>query len=175
MVPDRQGERDVTAGYDIGLATEGDFEGIVNLQDRNQPDRGGTLAARFSRAWFEAAAAAMPVVVARYEGRVVGYLVSSPVSAYADVPVVQAMLAAYSGMPGAYVYGPICIEETERGRGLAGAMFAELRAQLPGQEGVLFIRRDNAASLKAHARIGMREVAGFTHGGAAFAVLSYVG
>jgi hypothetical protein len=147
----------VTAGYDIGLATEGDFEGILNLQDRNHPDRGGTLSARFCRTWFEAAAA-MPVVVARREGRVVGYLVSSPVSAYAvsspvsayaDVPVVQAMLAAYSGMPGAYVYGPICIEETERGRGLAGAMFAELRAQLPGQEGVLFIRRDNAASLKS--------------------------
>jgi L-amino acid N-acyltransferase YncA len=175
MTPPRQGERDVTAGYDIGLATEGDFEGILNLQDRNQPDRGGTLSARFSRAWFEAAAAAMPVVVARREGRVVGYLVSSPVSAYADVPVVQAMLAAYSGMPGAYVYGPICIEETERGRGLAGAMFAELRAQLPGQEGVLFIRRNNAASLKAHVRMGMREVAEFTHGGTAFVVLSYIG
>ena len=46
---------------------------------------------------------------------------------------------------------------------------------MPGREGVLFIRRDNAASLKAHARMGMREVAGFTHGGAAFTVLSYLG
>jgi L-amino acid N-acyltransferase YncA len=165
----------MTAGYDIGLATEGDIEGILDLQDRNQPDRGGTLSARFSRAWFEAAIAAMPVVVARREGRVVGYLVSSPLAAYAEVPVVRAMLAAYGGTPGAYVYGPICVEEAERGRGLAGAMFAELRAWLPGREGVLFIRRDNAASLKAHARMGMREVAEFTHGGAAFAVLSYVG
>jgi L-amino acid N-acyltransferase YncA len=165
----------MTAGYDIGLAAEDDIEGILELQDRNQPDRGGTLSARFPRAWFEAAIAAMPVVVARREGRVVGYLVSSPLAAYADVPVVQAMLAAYGGAPGAYVYGPIWVEEAERGRGLAGAMFAELRARLPGREGVLFIRRDNAASLKAHARMGMREVAEFTHGGAAFAVLSYVG
>jgi L-amino acid N-acyltransferase YncA len=54
-------------------------------------------------------------------------------------------------------------------------VFAALRARLPGREGVLFIRRDNAASLKAHARMGMREVAEFTHGGAVFAVLSYVG
>ena len=54
-------------------------------------------------------------------------------------------------------------------------MFGELRRRLPGREGVLFIRRDNAASLSAHARMGMREVAGFTHGGAAFAVLAYVG
>jgi L-amino acid N-acyltransferase YncA len=163
----------VTAGYNIGLATEADIEGILGLQDRNQPDRGGTLSARFSRAWFETALAAMPVVVARCERRVVGYLVSSPLAAYADVPVVQAMLTAYSGTPDAYVYGPICIEETERGRGLAGAMFAELRARLPRREGVLFIRRDNAASLKAHVRMGMREVAEFTHGGIAFVVLSY--
>jgi predicted GNAT family acetyltransferase len=85
------------------------------------------------------------------------------------------MLAAYGGAPSAYVYGPICVEGAERGRGRAGAMLAELRARLPGREGVLFIRHDNAASLKAHARMGMREVAEFTHGGAAFAVLSYVG
>jgi L-amino acid N-acyltransferase YncA len=166
---------DVTAGYGIALAAEGDIEGILDLQDRNQPDRGGTLSARFSRGWFETALAAMPVIAARREGRVVGYLVSSPLSAYADVPVVQAMLAAYSGAAGAYVYGPICVEKVERRRGLAGAMFAELRAQLRGREGVLFIRRDNAASLKAHACMGMREVAGFTHGAAKFVVLSYIG
>ena len=53
-------------------------------------------------------------------------------------------------------------------------MFAELRQLLPEREGVLFIRRDNPASLRAHARMGMREVAEFTHGGAAFAVLSYI-
>ena len=40
---------------------------------------------------------------------------------------------------------------------------------------MLFIRRDNAASLRVHARMGMREVAKFAHGGAAMAVLAYVG
>jgi hypothetical protein len=54
-------------------------------------------------------------------------------------------------------------------------MFAALRARLPGREGVLFIRRDNAASLRAHEKMGMREVAGFAHGGAEMAVLAYVG
>ena len=44
-----------------------------------------------------------------------------------------------------------------------------------GREGVLLIRRDNAASLRAHAWMGMREVAGSTHGGAEMAVLAYVG
>ena len=53
--------------------------------------------------------------------------------------------------------------------------FAAARARLPGREGVLFVRRDNAASLRARTRMGMREVAGFAHGGAKTAVLAYVG
>jgi hypothetical protein len=51
-------------------------------------------------------------------------------------------------------------------------MFAELRARLPGREGVLFIRRDNVASLQAHTRMGMREVTGFEHNDTTFVVLS---
>ncbi len=54
-------------------------------------------------------------------------------------------------------------------------MFAALRARLPGREGVLLIRRDNEASVRAHAKMGMSEVAGFTHDDMDFAVLSYVG
>ena len=161
--------------YEIGSATVDDINAILDLQERNLAYRGGTLSARLSQAWFEAAVTAMPVIVARQAGRVVGYLVSSPLEAYAEVPVVQAMLQAYRGAPDAYVYGPICVDKTERGRGVAGAMFAALRARLPGREGVLFIRRDNEASLKTHAKMGIREVAGFKYDGNDFAVLSYVG
>ncbi len=161
--------------YEIGSATVDDISAILDLQERNLAHRGGTLSARLSRSWFEAAITTMPVIVARRAGWVVGYLVSSPLEAYAEVPVVQAMLQAYRGAPDAYVYGPICVEKTERGRGVAGAMFAALRARLPGREGVLFIRRDNEASLKAHAKMGIREVAGFKYDGNDFAVLSYVG
>ena len=54
-------------------------------------------------------------------------------------------------------------------------MFTALRQQLPGREGIAFIRRDNAASLRAHRRMGMREVAEFDHNGAAHVVIAYVG
>ena len=103
-------------GCEVTLTKRGDVEGILELQERNQPHQGGTLSARFPHAWFEAAIAAMPVVVVRRNGRVVGYLVSSPITAHTDVPVVQAMLSAYRGAPDAYVYGPICVGEGERGR-----------------------------------------------------------
>jgi GNAT superfamily N-acetyltransferase len=87
---------------------------------------------------------------------VIGDLVSSPVAAHAEVPAVRAMLQAYRGASDAYVYGPICVEEPERGRGVADAMVAALRARLPRREGILFIRRDNDSSLRVHARMGMR-------------------
>ena len=69
----------------------------------------------------------------------------------------------------------MCVAEEAGVGGLAADMFAARRARVPGREGVLFIRRDNAASLRAHARMGMREVAEFAHGGAEMAVLAYVG
>jgi len=54
-------------------------------------------------------------------------------------------------------------------------MFKELRALEPGREGILFIRGGNAASLRAHARMGMREAAKFHFNGFDFAVFSYIG
>jgi L-amino acid N-acyltransferase YncA len=160
---------------EIRLATAVDVDAIVELQDANLLGRGGALSAAFSRAWFATAMVQMPVMVACRDGRVVGFLVSSPFAAHADVPIVQAMLRAYPGGAGAYLYGPICVAESERGRGLAARLFTALRKELRGREGILFIRRDNAASLGAHAKMGMREVAEFHHGGIAHVVLSYVG
>ena len=72
-------------------------------------------------------------------------------------------------------YGPICVSEEERGKGLAQAMLAELRRREPGREGILFIRRDNPASLRAHAKMGMREMADFVFDGKDYVALSYIG
>jgi RimJ/RimL family protein N-acetyltransferase len=93
----------------------------------------------------------------------------------ADVPIISTMFDAYAGAANAYVYGPICVATEERGKGLAQAMFSELRRHAPAREGILFIRRDNLASLRAHAKMGMREVADFRFGRNEFAVLSYLG
>ena len=100
---------------------------------------------------------------------------NSPREMNDDVPIIRAMLDAYPGAPDAYVYGPICVSEDERGKGLAQEMVAELRQLEPGREGVLFIRRDNPASLRAHTKMGMREVADFVFDGTDYVVLSYVG
>ena len=56
---------------------------------------------------------------------------------------------------------------------LATALFAELRERLPERECVAFVRRDNAASLRAHLKMGMKDVASFEHDGVAHAVLAF--
>ena len=160
---------------DIGNATEVDLDGILELQEVNQMTRGGTLSARLSRERMAAMMNAMPLIVAHGDGRITGFLMTTTREMNADLPIVQAMFAAYQGAADAYVYGPICVEVAERGKGVAQAMFTELRRLEPGREGILFIRRDNAASLRAHARMGMREVAEFQFNGFDFAVFSYVG
>jgi hypothetical protein len=67
------------------------------------------------------------------------------------------------------------VAESERGHGLASRLFATVRTHLPGCEAVTFIRRDNAASLQAHLRMGMKEVAEFVHGNGGYAVLTFKG
>ena len=54
-------------------------------------------------------------------------------------------------------------------------MFDELKRLLPAREGILFIRRDNQASLRAHSKMGMDEVAEFEFEGKKLAVFSYIG
>ena len=160
---------------DISRATEIDLDGIMELQTANQPERGGTLSASLPRSRIAKMMRAMPLIVARCSGRITGFLMTSTREMNADVPIIRAMLAAYPGAADAYVYGPICVSAEERGRGLAQAMFAELQRLLPGREGILFIRRDNPASLRAHAKMGMHEVASSVFDGNDYVALSYVG
>jgi hypothetical protein len=49
----------------------------------------------------------------------------------------------------------------------------ERGATLPERECVAFVRRDNAASLRAHLKMGMKDVASFEHDGVAHAVLAF--
>jgi predicted GNAT superfamily acetyltransferase len=164
-----------SACIEIGLATADDIAGILDLQECNLRKNGGALSVPLSRAWLAAAIDGMPIVVARRDGRIVGYVVSSSLADQSSDPILDGMLKAYPGAPGSYVYGPICVAESERGQGIARAMFEELRAQLRGREGFTFIRADNTVSRRVHAGMGMREAAEFVVNGVGYVVVAYVG
>jgi hypothetical protein len=164
-----------TNSIDIVPATERDLDTMLALQELNQPELGGTLSARLSRAQLEAMLRDLPLIVSRRGDTLVGYLLAASKTTVATVPVVRAMLAAYGGRPDSYVYGPIVVAQSERGRGLAQRLFEALRSRLPGREGILFIRAENAASFRAHEKMGVVPRATFRHNGHDFIVLSYEG
>jgi len=150
-----------STSYFVNLAQATDIDAITVLLQANAPSQGGSLTGEFSR----------DEVAGMADGPVVGVLFSAA-PATAQASVILAMLAAYAASDNAYVYGPVCIAESERGQGLLALLYAAMREQHGGAEAVLFIRRDNPGSLRAHERLGMREVAAFVFDGAQFAVYS---
>ncbi len=160
---------------EIGAAREADAPGIHALMQPNLAANGGSLSANLSLEQIAGMLAAMPMVVARRGDEVLGFLLTCSAEDGRAIPILKAMLEAYPGAPGAYVYGPICVATEQRGQGIAQAMFAALRGLLPGREGILFVRADNEASLRAHARMAMREVARFHFRSAEHVVFAYTG
>ncbi len=159
----------------IGIcrATLADIDGILALQDANQPENGGRLSARLPRAAIKSMISIMPVIVARRAETVVGFLMISSARMNAGVPIIKAMQARYPMTSDEIIYGPICVSAEERGRGLAARLYAELGRLQPGLRFVLFIRRDNEASIKAHIKLGMHEMGEFDFDGASHLILSH--
>ena len=153
-------------------ATRDDVERISALLMANAADRGGMLVGDWSVGVVrDCIAAGQLIIVARDGPHLLGVLFTSE-KVRASAPPVLAMLTAWPGSVDAYVYGPVCIDQAARGRGVLEALYAELVARQPGREAILFIKADNARSLRAHARLGMVPVARFTLGGEVFIVLS---
>ena len=125
--PSRRGDDVAGSAYEIGLATRADIVGILELQEPNLRENGGALSVRFTAEDLEASLRDTPILVARRSGRIVGYLLSSSKAAQAHVPIVQAMLSAYPGERDAYVYGPICVAESERWQDLPAELILALR------------------------------------------------
>jgi predicted GNAT superfamily acetyltransferase len=117
---------------EIALATRDDIEGILDLQEQNLLVRGGLLSVRLPGAFIEAVLDDLPQIVARRNGKIIGYLLAGSRGVHTQTPVIQTMFRAYPGSNDAYVYGPICVAESERGRGLATALFRRIARAAAG-------------------------------------------
>lgn len=155
------------------LAGPSDAESISALLTANTGARGGMLQGQWPLDVIATRISnAQPIVIATgVDDKLLGALLTSEIG-YDDAPPVRAMLKAWPGRSDAYVYGPVCVSAAARGLGVLNALYAKLQATFPGREAILFIRADNPRSLKAHLRLGMREVARYVLGGEDFIVLS---
>jgi GNAT superfamily N-acetyltransferase len=151
------------ADYDISLGRTDDIPGILALQEINLAERGGSLSVRQTADWFRHAILETSLVVGRRERTLVGYVLGTALTANAHVMIIQTMLRVFPPPPDCYFYGPVCVAETERGKGLAGALFAALQERMGGRPAMTFVRADNNSSLRAHRKMGMRELGPFAH------------
>lgn len=160
---------------EIKVATAVELAGILKLQSENQTAQGGTLSGGMSQNEIEEMMKDMPQIVAVVDNQVVGFLLttSQERSKKQNIPIVEAMLTSYAGNTDSYIYGPVCVSQTQRGKGLAQLMFKELLYQEPNREGILFIRSDNEASLIAHEKMGIKKVADFNFNNNEFYVFAY--
>jgi L-amino acid N-acyltransferase YncA len=160
----------------IKLATINDLDGIIKLQNANQVSQGGTLSGELTRNQIQEMISDMPQIIATINNEIVGFLLttSQTVNRNRKVPIVDAMSGSYTGSADWYIYGPICVSQTQRGKGLAQLMFEELLKLEPNRQGILFIKSDNLASLKAHEKMGIQKVSSFHFNDADFDVYAYL-
>ncbi|MGB6560011.1 MAG: GNAT family N-acetyltransferase, partial [Pseudolabrys sp.] len=94
-------------------------------------------------------------------------------AAQAHVAIIQTMLRSFPPPADCYLYGPVCVAQTERGKGLAAAMFKTLQKYKDGRPAMAFVRADNEVSLRAHDKMGMERLGTFVNDTVPYIALRY--
>jgi hypothetical protein len=177
---------------EIRRAAPEDYPGILELQSANylenlaaEEREGGFLSAEFTLSQIATMAEDLGIVVASDGNRIVGYLCAHRADVAPLPPVVEAMLrccrtATYRGQALAdarlFVYGPVCLSRSHRGRGVLRDHFDALVAHVAGrfEYAVTLVADNNPHSLRAHmAGLGMDNIAQFDHGGQSYHLLAF--
>lgn len=173
-------------------ATPADWAGVLALQEANLYENlddtqraQGFLTVRFAREQFEQMNAGAAVVVAHDGERIAGYACSSSRAFNSDVPIIAAMMATFARLwllgrslesPATAIYGPVCVDRRDRGRGVFGGLISQLKVELKGQFDTAagFIAKNNPRSLTAHVDgAGMSLLGEFDFGGRGYWVVAF--
>jgi len=176
----------------IRRALPSHYAGILRLQSANyianlreEERKQGFLSAQFTLEQTAAMAEDLGTTIAIANNEVVGFLCAFRNEFDHGSPVVANMIASYPFMRfegrtlteySSYVYGPVCIHQAYRGRGLLRSLYEGQKKELAGQfeVGVALIARNNPHSLKAHvAGLGMKEVGDFEVKGNTYATVVF--
>src|SRR5262245_45303017 len=127
---------------EVRRATPLDMPGILQLQTASfignlkVEDRGdGFVSVEFTQQQFDAMATDCALIVAVERQQVLGYLCSASVDYCRQFPLLAALVQAFPKLHYAekpldsyrtFVYGPVCIALSQRGRGFLRALYQEL-------------------------------------------------
>jgi L-amino acid N-acyltransferase YncA len=173
-------------------ASTADFAAVLAIQNANlyanltdEQRRGGFLSAAFSIEHFAQMVREVAVMVADDGGQICGYLCAGSLEFHRRFALLAAMIEqlprlSFLGRPLAsqrtFVYGPVCVAHSHRGRGLLRGLYEALRNEVTGgyDAGVAFVAKDNARSLAAHADgLGMTIAGDFSFAGKPYWILAF--
>jgi len=162
----------------VGLATPRDLEGIIALQRANLEsalDPGemraqGFVTVAHTPAILERMHAMAPSIVARSGDEIVGYALTMPVACKSLVPLLEPMFTLFARLEAGgrplrdsrfYVCGQVCVARAERGSGIFDALYRAHAENYAASHDwiVTQISMRNPRSIRAHARVGFREIA----------------
>lgn len=178
---------DVWTGF---AAADADLEGIRLLQQENlrgripeeEALREGFTTAVYTLDFLREMHACHPSVVAKADGRVVGYALVTFPELRDGHPLLNDLFGKLDTIrfrgrllreAGYVVVGQLCVARGYRGIGLVQAMYALFRERLSGCFAYCAcdVDRENPRSLKAHRRTGFEVVDTLAYGGAMWDVL----
>ena len=163
----------MTESIIIDRASPRDIPGILELQEANLSESRSGLSVRQTADWFKRTRADMPLIVARLGDKIVGYTVATAQPEQTQLPIAQAMWRKFPAPPDCYSYGPVCVAENMRRKGLAGAMFVRLREELPGRPAMTFAPVENLSARMAFRKMAMQQLGMFTFGAIDYIAFRY--
>ena len=157
--------------------SKNDLEGILNLQKRNLPSSltndeiqsQGFVTVDHSYEQLETLNNYEKHVIAQDNDKVVGYLLAMTKRSRLDIPVLIPMFELFEGVSynrkkiseyNYLVVGQVCIDKAYRGQGILDHCYAAYREHYGTKYdfAITEIASTNLRSLKAHKRIGFKEV-----------------
>jgi L-amino acid N-acyltransferase YncA len=174
----RAKDEDIPAILDVQAANF-----IGNLSDAERQD--GFLSVKFTRRQFEEMASHVGVIIAAAESGLAGYLCASSCEFNRSFPLLAAMMRQFDAIDyrgrsltssRVFIYGPVCIDRSYRGRGLLRGLYETLLQEVVGRYdiGVAFVAGDNPHSLLVHVDgLGMTHVGEFTFSGKQYRILAF--
>jgi len=176
----------------IRLAIVADILPMLSIQTANlypnlteEERRGGFLSAAFTAEHFAQMVREVAVIVADDTGEVCAYLCAGSLAFHRQFPLLATMIdrfrrVGFLGRPLAaqrtFIYGPVCVARSHRGRGLLRGLYDALRREVAGgyDAGVAFVAKDNRRSLAAHADgLGMTIAGDFAFNGKQYWILAF--
>ena len=156
---------------------------IGNLEEVERQD--GFLSVKFTSKQLEEMMGHVGIIIAAVGDRQAGYLCASSCEFNRPFPLLDAMMRQFDGIDyrgrslassRAFIYGPVCIDRSYRGRGLLRGLYDTLQQEVVGRYdiGVAFVADDNPHSLRAHVDgLGMARVGGFVFSGKPYHILAF--